>query len=164
MRHISSKNSLKLGLCFCVIALFSIACKEKDVLGCTDRTSYNYDKLATIDDGSCAFASDLLVGKYVGTDTTETFFDNQISSRVGKPYSFNMERSSGNVVFFKLPTECTSYFGVRPNSIVILDGADCNADVFVGSIQDSVIRFSYGKPVPTSGSYVKHVVRVVKQR
>ena len=43
------------------------SCGEDDVEGCTDPAAENYNAEATVDDGTCTFASEKFLGNYTGT-------------------------------------------------------------------------------------------------
>lgn len=50
------------------LAMVAVSCK-KDVAGCRDSNSTNYNPDATVDDGSCAYEVDRFCGNWTLTDT-----------------------------------------------------------------------------------------------
>ena len=57
-------------LTFVCFTFTFVGCSD-DVPGCTDPQSINFDDMATEDDGSCTYARDIFLSRYLGTFTCQ---------------------------------------------------------------------------------------------
>jgi len=74
LRYLNNTNLFAMRILACLFSLLMtsmlmIGCKDKDVEGCTDPNSTNYNPDATINDGSCTYAVDRFCGNWNYTDT-----------------------------------------------------------------------------------------------
>ena len=94
-----------------------ISC-AKEVPGCTDSNSQNFDSEANIDDGSCLFLRDQYTGNFIGAiDATDDKYDD---SEFGIRISPDVDNTSQVVISFAC---CPSikFSGIASESMIKVD-------------------------------------------
>lgn len=120
----------------CLLATLSTGCK-KDVSGCTDPNSVNYNPDANIDNGLCEYARDQFLGNY----------------------AVNENCSSGNWSFNVLITESSEGF----DKVILNDFGDLDVNV-KAEVNDDKLSINYteaGMTFSGSGSINGNALTIV---
>jgi len=122
------------------ILLFAFSCAEDEVTGCTDPDAENYNVNAVTDSGNCTYASDDLIGTYLGVSecngslTNPGFNSSSLNFAVSKAATGGANDVDVSFSFESVPFV---FSGVVTGDVLVLD--------------DEIMNVSYPNPAdPTS--------------
>lgn len=133
------------------LVLGAASCRDnavpKEVRGCKDISSLNYNAEATIDDGTCQYPADMLVGNYTCADTLgySSNYSSGTSSRIQRG-SFVVTKTGPTTISVSGFDGCTAphTFSVTRTSLVLLSYGSCSSiRNFMGVIRSGGAKLSY---------------------
>jgi hypothetical protein len=129
---------------FLPLSLILASC-EKPVEGCTDPLSLNHDPLATDDNGSCTYLSDLYTGTYLVSDSFQ-FKPVQIApdDTTVNQYTMTIEKTDHNHVVVSKVADCTSVTAVASNTLLDIQGCAMTNATFTRNGTEIRYKYNYG--------------------
>lgn len=136
---------------FVLLLLSSVSCQKddatKEVRGCRDTASVNYNPSATVDDGSCKYPADVLEGNYTYADTivyTGTY--GQGTYTIVRSGTFSVTKTGPTSIsvisFGDCPLAVT--FNAGKTSLAVLSASSCGGlRNFTGVVRGSGAKISY---------------------
>jgi hypothetical protein len=137
-------NMKRMFLMILAVAIVTMASCEKEISGCMDGDSGDYNPDATMEDGSCRYPADLWAGTYVAIDSgilTSSATGHQEIDVVVK--AMTVERISNNRVRIDSLLDLSMTGKVLPNLFTPDDNPYRDFEAFTCSRNGNTIRYTY---------------------
>ena len=148
---------------FCLFCLcfFAAGCTRK---GCTDPSSLTYDAKATLDDGSCVYSADQVLGNFVARDTTYTYNQDGTLAQSVSQNGFVISKISKDKLLLQNYNTCSEVYATASKTSMVITGSKdgCfNGTNFICTIKNNGTMLVYTYNVnnfnPFGADYVKGV-------
>jgi hypothetical protein len=125
-------------------ALLLAACVERERPGCTYPMALNHDPDATIDDGSCAYMSDLYAGTWIARDTG-FYYNPQTGDTTVDPisYGFSMVAIGHErvLIYGWIDPDCAGMDAVVSRTLLVPSAIGCDFLGFTCTHADGRLRY-----------------------
>ncbi len=98
-------KTLKFAIFSATFSMFIVSCK-KDVNGCTDPLSENYNNEANVDDGSCNYHGNLVA--WYDTNTRDSLLANNVASVTLKVDNETFQNINPAIILWSSQPECST--------------------------------------------------------